>query len=103
MILFSCTNEVITFIDVIKRILDMIQVALIVLLIIYCTLDLAKIIISKNDDEIKKYRHSIYNRIISCVLIFLIPSIIFLIFGTLFGDSSYEINEIKDCWYYDKI
>ena len=101
--LFICTNDVLSVLDVIKRILNIVQIALIILLIIYCTIDVAKIVISKNDDDIKKYRTSVYNRIISCILIFLIPSIVFLLFGSLFNNSAYDINEIKECWYEDKI
>lgn len=103
MVLFSCTNDVLTLIDVVKRILNIVQIALIILLIIYCTIDVAKIVISKKDDDIKKYRATLYNRIISCILIFLIPSIVFLIFGSLLTNSTFDINEIKDCWYKDKI
>ena len=102
MVLFDCTNDALTIIDVVKRVLNIVQITLIVLLIIYCTIDIAKIVISKSDDEIKKYRSSIYNRIISCILIFLIPSIIFLIFGSILNDSSMSINEIKQCWYKDR-
>ncbi len=102
MILFDCTNDALTIIDAVKRVLNIIQIALIVLLIVYCTVDIAKIVISKNDDEIKKYRSSIYNRIISCILIFLIPSLVFLIFGSILNNSSMSINEIKQCWYKDR-
>ena len=102
MVLFECTNDALTIIDAVKRVLNIVQIALIVLLIVYCTLDIAKIVISKNDDEIKKYRSSIYNRIISCILIFLIPSIVFLIFGSILNNSSMSINEIKQCWYKDR-
>ena len=102
MVLFDCTSDALTIIDAVKRVLNIVQIALIVLLIVYCTLDIAKIVISKNDDEIKKYRSSIYNRIISCIFIFLIPSIVFLIFGSVLNNSSMSINEIKQCWYKDR-
>ena len=102
MILFDCTNDALTIIDAVKRVLNIVQIALIVLLIVYCTVDIAKIVISKNDDKIKKYRSSIYNRIISCILIFLIPSLVFLIFGSILNNSSMSINEIKQCWYKDR-
>ena len=102
MILFDCTNDALTIIAAVKRVLNIVQIALIVLLIVYCTVDIAKIVISKNDDEIKKYRSSIYNRIISCILIFLIPSLVFLIFGSILNNSSMSINEIKQCWYKDR-
>ena len=102
MILFDCTNDALTIIDAVKRVLNIVQIALIVLLIVYCTVDIAKIVISKNYDKIKKYRSSIYNRIISCILIFLIPSLVFLIFGSILNNSSMSINEIKQCWYKDR-
>ena len=102
MILFACTNDAVTIIDAVKSALNVVQIVLIVLLIIYCTIDIAKIVVSKNDDEIKKYRSSIYNRIISCILIFLIPSLIFLVFSSVLSNSSMSINEIKQCWYKDK-
>ena len=54
MVLFECTNDALTVIDALKRVLNIVQIVLIVLLIIYCTIDVAKIVISKNDDEIKK-------------------------------------------------
>ena len=53
-------------------------------------------IVSSN---IKKYRKYIYNRIFNCILLFLIPTIIFLLFNLLIANNNISnVGELRNCW-----
>ena len=95
----SCTNEVILLINIIKVFLNLVKFAMPVILIVLCTFDLFRIIISKKEDDIKKYRKYIYNRIFNCILLFLIPTIIFLLFNLLIANNNISnVGELRNCW-----
>lgn len=95
----SCTREVLLLISIIKVFLGIIKFIMPVVLIVLCTFDLFRIVISKKDDDAKKYRKYIYNRIFNCILLFLIPTIIFLLFNILIdGNNLSGISELRNCW-----
>lgn len=95
----SCTREVLLLISIIKVFLDIIKFIMPVVLIVLCTFDLFRIVISKKDDDTKKYRKYVYNRIFNCILLFLIPTIIFLLFDILITDNNIsDLSQLQDCW-----
>lgn len=95
--MISCTSEVLFLIRVIKVFLNLIKFAMPIVLIVLCTFDVFRIVISKKDDDVKKYRKYIYNRIFNCILLFLIPTIIFLLFNIIFENND-SINSVENCW-----
>lgn len=79
-------------IGAIRYIVTLIQFVVPVLLIVWGILDLSKAITAGKEEEIKKWRKTLVDRIIAAVIVFLIPFIVFTITG-LVGDSSW-----KTCW-----
>ena len=97
--MISCTDEVLLLIGIIKNFLNIVKFVMPILLIVLCTFDVFRIVISKKDDDIKKYRKYIYNRIFNCVLLFLIPTIIFLLFKLLITNSNISnVGVVQNCW-----
>lgn len=95
----SCTEDVLLLIRIIKIFLNIIKFAMPVILIVLCTFDIFRIVISKSDDDVKKYRKYIYNRIFNCVLLFLIPTIIFLLFNLLITNNNIaDVDSLQNCW-----
>lgn len=95
----SCTAEVILLIRIIKVFINLVKFAMPVILIVLCTFDVFRIVISKKEDDIKKYRKYIYNRIFNCILLFLIPTIVFLLFNVLITNSNISnVSELRNCW-----
>ncbi len=94
----ACLSDLGSLIVILKRIYLLMQYAIVIILIILCTVDVFKIVLSKKEEEVKKYRSAIFNRIFACMLFFFVPTIIFFLFGVLFGGTDYDIGDIKDCW-----
>jgi len=96
--LISCTDEVVLLIRIIKVFLNLVKFAMPIILIVLCTFDIFRIVISKKDDDIKKYRKYIYNRIFNCILLFLIPTIVFLLFKLIVSDNISNVSDLRNCW-----
>lgn len=95
----SCTDDVLLLIRVIKVFLNIIKYAMPIILIVLCTFDIFRIVVSKSEDDAKKYRKYIYNRIFNCILLFLIPTIIFLLFRLLITNNNIaNVGELQNCW-----
>ena len=88
---FSC-GKLLPILDIAKFILTAIQWAAPILLILWGSLDLVKAVIAGKEDEIKKHQGALVKRIISAVIIFLIPTIVSLLLG-LIGS-----NDWRGCW-----
>ena len=55
-----CTEEMQMIIGIVITILDIIKFIVPIVLIIFCTIDIFKIIVSKKEDEIKKLRYDVF-------------------------------------------
>ena len=79
--------------------LNILKYAMPIVLIVLCTFDIFRIVISKKEEDIKKYRKYIYNRIFNCILLFLVPTIIFLLFNLLLNETNISsIGDVQKCW-----
>ena len=81
-----CSDEFKAILGIIKFVLNVICIAIPIILIVLIVLDLAKIVTAgnANDDKVKKEVTSkVVTRIIFAVLIFLVPTIVKLIFGLI--------------------
>ena len=96
--MISCTDEVVLLIRIIKVFINIVIFAMPIILIVLCTFDIFRIVISKKDDDIKKYRKYIYNRIFNCILLFLIPTIVFLLFKLIVSDNISNVSDLRNCW-----
>ena len=93
-----CSGDLQTIIVVLKRIYLLMEYSIIIILIVLCTVDVFKIFLTKKEDDVKKYRSSIFGRLIACLLFFFVPSIIFFLFGIIFDDTQYTVKDVRDCW-----
>lgn len=87
-------------IKVIKEgVFPIVQIAIPIILIVLCTFDLGKAVISSDDKENKKLIKRLVRRCVYAILIFFIITIINLIFtivGTITEDE--ELIRWSECW-----
>ena len=103
----ACPEEMVSVMAIIRFVVNAICIAVPIILIVLIILDLAKIVTSGKleDKEKKEVTSRIVTRIIFAVLIFLVPTIVRLIFGVLplpkkgdNSDMSGENATWRDCW-----
>lgn len=80
--LVECTQDLQTILGLVNTVLNLVKYAIPVILIIMGTLDIAKVVTAgeKQEEDVKKATKKFTNRVIYAVVIFLIPTIISLIF-----------------------
>lgn len=89
----ECTEESLYSVFVIVRfILTVIQWVAPIILIIIGSIDMVKAIVAGKEDEIKKNQQTLIKRLISAVIIFLIPLAVSIIMGWV-GNTNW-----KSCW-----
>ena len=100
---FMCTEEMQMIMGIVITILDIIKFIVPIVLIIFCTIDIFKIIVSKKEDEIKKLRKDVLMKIVYCIIIYLIPFIVpfILKFASNIIPMEYD-DSWKKCWDYVK-
>lgn len=100
---FMCTEEMQMIMGIVITILDIIKFIVPIVLIIFCTIDIFKIIVSKKEDEIKKLRKDVLMKIVYCIIIYLIPFIVpfILKFASNIIPMEYD-DSWKNCWDYVK-
>ena len=100
---FMCTEEMQMIIGIVITILDIVKFIVPIVLIIFCTIDIFKIIVSKKEDEIKKLRKDVLMKIVYCIIIYLIPFIVpfILKFASNIIPMEYD-DSWKKCWDYVK-
>lgn len=99
----ACPSEVTDILAIVKFVLNAICIAVPIILIVLIVLDLSKIVTAGNlDDKMKKeVTNKIVTRIIFAVLIFLVPTVVRLVFTILpMPESDWNVNNVswKDCW-----
>ena len=102
-ILGGCPEGLIDIIRIVRWVINVICFLVPIILIILCVLDIAKIVTAGNiDDKLKKEVTSrIVTRIIFAVIIFLVPSIVRLLFDFVPVDTSDStLNGVtwQTCW-----
>ena len=104
-ILGVCPEEIVTIVTIIKWVINIICWAVPIILIVLSILDIAKIVTAGNiDDKLKKeVTGRITTRIIFAVLIFLVPTIVKLVFNLIplnNKDKTIGTANAKwsDCW-----
>ena len=101
----SCPEELVSVMAIIRFVVNAICIAIPIILIVLIILDLAKIVTAGNiDDKLKKEVTSkVVTRLIFAVLIFLVPTIVRLVFGVLplpkgDNEATGEGATWRDCW-----
>ena len=82
----SCTDlKVVT--DVIDTVLTLIQIAVPLLIVLFGSIDFAKAVMSSDEKAIKTAQKTLLNRVIAGVVVFLMATIVNVLFG-MFTDGS---------------
>lgn len=102
-ILGACPSELAEIMAIVKWVINIICFAIPIVLIVLCILDIAKIVTAGNiDDKLKKeVTNRIVTRVVFAVIIFLVPTIVKLIFNFIpvnDKDAQFEGATWKDCW-----
>ena len=102
-ILGACPAELAEIMKIVKWVVNVICWAIPIILIVLCILDIAKIVTAGNiDDKLKKeVTGRITTRIIFAVLIFLVPTIVGVIFRFIpVSGKDVKIEGVtwQDCW-----
>ncbi len=95
MFILECSGTyegLLPLLSIVRFVLKMVQWIVPVILIVLGTIDLVKAVIAGKDEEVKKNQQALIKRIISAVVVFLIPLIVSVIMGW-FGNSDW-----KGCW-----
>ncbi len=87
-----CTDEMSKLIGAVKYIVQIIQFAVPVMLILWGILDMTKAITAGKEEEIKKFRKALVDRVIAAVLVLIIPFVVMTLMG-LVGSTDW-----KTCW-----
>ena len=90
-----CTDDMKTILAVVKSVLDIIKFAIPILLIVFGIVDLSKAVISQDDKAAKEAQKRFISRLIYAVVIFLVPTIISLLFNLIKFDDG---TTWKSCW-----
>lgn len=98
-----CGSEIQMIINIVIELLDVIHFFVPVVLIIFCTIDIFKIIVSKKEDEVKKLRNDVFWKIIYAVIIYLIPFLVPFVLSAADKILPMEYdNSWKECYDYVK-
>jgi H+/gluconate symporter-like permease len=89
--------------EIIINVLEVVKFFVPILLIVFTTIDIFKIIVSKKEDEVKKYRKDIFWKIIYTIIIYMIPVLVPFILNAAEKvlPMNYD-NSWYDCWNYVK-
>ena len=102
-ILGVCDNDFVAILRIIRWVINIICFAVPIILIVLSILDIAKIVTAGNiDDKLKKeVSDRIVTRVIFSVIIFLVPTIVGLLFRLIpvdTQDATFKGYTWKDCW-----
>lgn len=71
-----CDTELQILIKIVIEVLDVIHFFVPIVLIIFCTVDIFKIIVSKKEEEVKKLRNDVFWKIFYAIMVYLVPYIV---------------------------
>ena len=99
-----CNSDMKMILKIVIEVLNVIHFFVPIVLILFCTIDIFRIVITKKEDEIKKLRTGIFWKILYAIIIFVVPYLVPFILGAVdkilpmdYDDSWYECyNYVKN-------
>ena len=86
-------------ISIIKTVLSIVQWAIPIILIVIGTFDMMKAVVASKEDEIKAAQKLLIKRVVYAVIIFLIPTLVYLVFNIVSNtDGISGTGNFWDCW-----
>ncbi|MBR3660819.1 MAG: hypothetical protein IKN63_02835 [Bacilli bacterium] len=98
-----CSEELQVVMNIVIQVLDVVHFFVPIVLIIFCTIDIFKIIVSKKEDEVKKLRNDVFWKIFYAIMVYLIPYIVPFVLGAAdkILPMDYD-NSWQECYNYVK-
>ena len=94
-----CNNiTIMRLIYFIRSIINLVLFVIPIILIVMIMIDLTKNVLSGEEKEIKKNLKTIMNRIIYCLLLFFVPTIVDVVMGVVNDSGNFNID-YKTCFY----
>ncbi len=96
-----CNSDMQVVFGIIVTLFDLIRFLIPIILIVLCTIDIFKIIVSKKEDEIKKLRKDVLMKIVYAIIIYLLPFLIPTILKLANNIVPFDYDDSwKECWDY---
>ena len=86
-------DAILTMIYYFKLVLRILQIAVPIGLILFGTIDMAKAVIAGDEKKMKEAQKPFIKRIVSAIIVFLIPYIVSVVVGLVTSNGDY-----KGCW-----
>jgi len=98
-----CTTDFQMILNVLIQVLDVVHFFVPIVLIIFCTVDIFKLIVSKDEKEVKKLRDGIFLKIVYAICVYLVPFLVPFILNAVdkILPMDYD-NKWKSCYDYVK-
>ncbi len=98
-----CDSNLQMLINIVIEVLDVVHFFVPIVLILFCTIDIFKIIVSKKEDEIKKFRNDVFWKIFYAIMVYLVPYIVPFVLSAADKILPMEYNNSwKECYDYVK-
>ena len=98
-----CDTELQVIVKIVIEVLDVIHFFVPIVLIIFCTIDIFKIIVSKKEEDVKKLRNSVFWKIFYAIMIYLVPYIVPFVLSAADKILPMEYdNSWQECYNYVK-
>lgn len=94
--ILEINKSLIPIFSFIGKILNIIHIVVPIGLILFVTIDLAKAVLSNDNDMVSRTLRNIRNRIIACLLIFFLPTIVEYIFQQVYISLDMNLDEYKE-------
>lgn len=95
---YAYCTDLIPIIRLLHALLNIIQFAIPIVLILLGTIDLGKAVIASKDDEMKKAQSTLIKRIVYAVVIFLLVLIVKLVMNLVADNSNGAATSWINCW-----
>lgn len=97
MLMLDCTSELQPYIALAKLLVNIIQVAVPILLIVFAMIELFKAVMAKDEEQMKKAKHSLTTKFIAAAIVaFAVPIVIFVL--NIVASENSTLNEFTTCW-----
>lgn len=91
--ILEINQKLLPLLSFLGKILDIIHIAIPIALIVFVTLDLAKAVLSQDNDMVSKTVRSIRNRVIAALAIFFLPTIVEYVFQEVYVSLNMNLEE----------
>ena len=76
-----CNSEMQTIMEIYINLLDVVHFFVPVVLILLCSIDIFKIVVSKKEEDAKKLRNGVFKKIFYAIIIYALPFLIPFVFN----------------------